>query len=59
MENTKMNEVWLVLAYDGYDNSKVLKAFAEEEDAIEWRDFATRIADDRWNGWYIKKVKVE
>ena len=54
-----MDRVWIVFCYDGYDVAKVSKVFSDEEGAIEWRDFATRLADDRWNGWFIKDYPVE
>jgi|TARA_R100000951_G_scaffold111369_1_gene110319 accessory colonization factor AcfC len=58
MENT-MDKVWIVFCHDGYDVSKVSKVFSNEEDAVIWRDFATKLADDRWNGWYMKEFDIE
>ena len=58
-KENRMDRVWIVFCYDGYDVAKVSKVFSDEEGAIEWRDFATRLADDRWNGWFIKDYPVE
>ncbi len=54
-----MDKVWIVFCHDGYDVSKVSKVFSNEEDAVIWRDFATKLADDRWNGWYMKEFDIE
>tara|TARA_R100000995_G_scaffold45210_1_gene21281 strand:+ start:535 stop:711 length:177 start_codon:yes stop_codon:yes gene_type:complete len=54
-----MDKVWVVFAYDGYDSSKIQKVFTSVQMALEYRDYITKLGDERWNGFYIKEFPIE
>jgi len=53
-----IDKVFVVFEYDGYEYTRVRKAFAYHNDAINYRDMLTDTDDGAFFSYFIKEVPV-